>query len=330
MCNIFNAMEKTKTISTQKIVWRAVLFICYLHISSIYGLWLALTSAKLNTIIFSIILWYMAIIGITAGAHRLWSHNSYKVNRPLEFILLLCNTLSAEYSVIRWVRYHRAHHKYTDTDADPYNAARGLFYSHIGWLMLSYPPKLIEKFKEISTIDLEQRSMVKFQFEYYFPLILLFSYILPTVTPVVGWNESWIISFHVATVLRYTCSLNCTFSINSFAHKYGNRPYDRTMSSTESLSVGILAFGEGWHNYHHTFPSDYKSGEFGHSYLTNFTKLFIDFFAVIGWAYDLKFISNVMIERRITRTGDGTHSSCNKNIEHNYTSEHNEIKVLNK
>ena len=37
---------------------------------------------------------------------------------------------------MEWINYHRVHHKYTDTDADPYNAKRGFFFSHVGWLLL--------------------------------------------------------------------------------------------------------------------------------------------------------------------------------------------------
>lgn len=55
----------------------------------------------------------------------------------------------------------------------------------------------------------------------------------------------------------------------------------RTIAPTENKFVSILAFGEGFHNYHHVFPWDYKTSEFGF-YSLNLTKAFIDFFAKIG------------------------------------------------
>ena len=70
--------------------------------------------------------------------------------------------------------------------------------------------------------------------------------------------------------------------------------------------MSTLAAGEGWHNYHHTFPYDYKAAELG-DYGFNFTKALIDLMAAIGWAYDLKTVSEPMIRRRVLRTGDGTH-----------------------
>lgn len=67
-----------------------------------------------------------------------------------------------------------------------------------------------------------------------------------------------------------------------------------------------MALGEGWHNYHHTFPWDYKTSEFGR-YTTNLTTMFIDFMAKIGLAYDLKTASEEVVKNRVLRTGDGSH-----------------------
>lgn len=41
----------------------------------------------------------------------------------------------------------------------------------------------------------------------------------------------------------------------------------------------------------------------------NVTTAFIDFFAKIGWAYDLKSVSKEIIQKRVERTGDNTHES---------------------
>lgn len=80
----------------------------------------------------------------------------------------------------------------------------------------------------------------------------------------------------------------------------------RKISPTNNTFVAIAAVGEGWHNYHHVFPWDYKTSELG-KYSTNFTTAVIDFFAKIGWAYDMKSVSDDMIKKRVLRTGDGTH-----------------------
>lgn len=77
--------------------------------------------------------------------------------------------------------------------------------------------------------------------------------------------------------------------------------------------------GEGWHNYHHVFPWDYKAAELG-NYRTNVTTAFIDFFAWIGWAYDLKTVSHTMVKKRAVRTGDG--SIYERTTDHHNTHHH--------
>lgn len=78
------------------------------------------------------------------------------------------------------------------------------------------------------------------------------------------------------------------------------------------MSVAIAAFGEGWHNYHHVFPWDYKAAELG-NYKTNLTTMMLDGLSKIGWVYDLKTASPDMVEKRVKRTGDGTRIFTNEN-----------------
>lgn len=68
--------------------------------------------------------------------------------------------------IYEWVRDHRMHHKFTDTDADPYNARRGFFFSHIGWLMVRKHQNVINKGATIDMSDLDQDPLVVFQKRY--------------------------------------------------------------------------------------------------------------------------------------------------------------------
>lgn len=103
------------------------------------------------------------------------------------------------------------------------------------------------------------------------------------------------------------------FLVNSVAHMYGNRPYDKRISPVESLPVAIGALGEGWHNYHHVFPWDYKTGELG-AYMFNPSTGFIDGMAKLGLAYDRKSVSSDMICRRVQKYGDGTNWMDDENV----------------
>ncbi|CAG9113394.1 unnamed protein product [Plutella xylostella] len=140
----------------------------------------------------------------------------------------------------------------------------------------------------------------------YLVVMPVLCFIIPACLPVYLWGEDPWTSWYVASVWRYTLSLNFTWLVNSAAHIYGNRPYDKYIGATDNKTVGILAMGEGWHNYHHVFPWDYKAAELG-NYSTNLSTAVIDIAAKYGWAYDLKTVSEDMIRRRVNRTGDGSH-----------------------
>lgn len=74
----------------------------------------------------------------------------------------------------------------------------------------------------------------------------------------------------------------------------------------ENIAVSIVAMGEGWHNYHHVFPWDYKAAELG-DYRFNLTTLWLDFFAKIGWAYDRKVPSKELVRKVMEKYGDSSH-----------------------
>jgi fatty-acid desaturase len=67
-----------------------------------------------------------------------------------------------------------------------------------------------------------------------------------------------------------------------------------TIFPVENMFVAALAAGEGWHNYHHAFPWDYRAAELGTP--LNLTCKFIDFFAKYGAIYDLREATATMVK----------------------------------
>ncbi|XP_024893237.1 (11Z)-hexadec-11-enoyl-CoA conjugase-like [Temnothorax curvispinosus] len=258
--------------------------------------------AKYQSVIWSIASGVVAGLGVTAGTHRLWAHRSYEAKWPMRFILMIFQTIAFQDNIYQWVRDHRVHHKFTDTDADPYCARRGFFFSHVGWLLIRKHPDVASKGATIDCSDLEQDPIVVFQKKWYIYLMPLCCFIIPTSVPWWAWNESLWCSWHLV-ICRYCINLNGTWSVNSVAHMWGMKPYDKSLSSTENTGVAIVTFGEGWHNYHHAFPWDYKTGELG-NYRLNITTAFINFCAYLGLAYDLKTASADMIRKRVLRSGE--------------------------
>ena len=142
------------------------------------------------------------------GAHRLWSHRAYRANFALRAILIFFNTMAVQNDVYDWCRDHRAHHKFSETDADPHNANRGFFFSHVGWLLCRKHPQVKEKGKTVDLTDLMADPLIRFQRKYYKLLVLIASVIVPTVIPYWFWSETLFNSFYICVLFRYCYTLN--------------------------------------------------------------------------------------------------------------------------
>nr|AER29849.1 desaturase [Planotortrix notophaea] len=287
-----------------KLVKHNIIKFGYMHLAALYGVYLCFTSAKWPTLLWAFLLLEFAKIGITAGAHRLWCHRSYKAKLPLEILLLIFNSIAYMNTATYWVRDHRVHHKFADTDADPHNVHRGFWFSQIGWLFVRKHPDVIEKGKTVFMEDIHKNPLLRFQEKYALVVIGLCAYIIPTVVPMYFWGETLSNSWHICTMLRHVLTINQIFLVNSIGHRWGNRPYDKNIKAVENIAVSLMSTGECFHNYHHVFPFDYKASELGMTKF-NAATMFINFFAWLGWAYDLKTIPDDMIIARTKRTGDG-------------------------
>ncbi|KAL0831993.1 hypothetical protein ABMA28_001493 [Loxostege sticticalis] len=289
-----------------QIVWKNAIGFLILHLLTLWGVYIVVTGGiQFRTFVWTFFVMYIAAEGVTIGAHRLYTHKTFKASPLLRAVLIIMQTMAGQNSMFIWCRDHRLHHRYSDTDADPHNAKRGFFFCHMGWLMTKKHPYVIELGKKIDMSDLQADWMVMFQKKYYYHLYILFAILIPVAVPVYYFNEPWLESFLVAYMARYILSLHGTWTVNSLAHLYGTRPYDKNLQPVESWFVSLLSQGEGWHNYHHAFPWDYKAAEL--STHLNASALYIEFFEKIGLATDLKKASPEMIRNRIKRAGDGTH-----------------------
>ncbi|XP_061388160.1 acyl-CoA Delta-9 desaturase-like [Musca vetustissima] len=286
-----------------QIVWRNVIIFVYANYSALYGLYLLCTTwMKWQTLV----MMYLGGFGITVGAHRLWAHRAYKAKLPMRIMLMIFNTMSFQNPIYIWVRDHRVHHKFSETDADPHNAMRGFFFSHVGWLLVRKHPDVITKGKTVDLSDLKADPVVMFQLKHYGVLMYTLTFILPTIIPMICWGETMENAWYFCTVFRWYFILNGTWCINSVCHLFGNKPYDKSYNPGENHAFSGVTIGECYHNYHHVFPWDYKAAELGGS-RNNISAAVIEFFAKIGWAYDMKTVSPDIIRSRVLRTGDGTH-----------------------
>ncbi|CAI6369270.1 unnamed protein product [Macrosiphum euphorbiae] len=301
-----------------QIVWRNVIGFIVLHSLAVYGFYLGLFGyVQIKTILFMLAVAACSALGITVGAHRLWAHRCYSARLPMRVLLAVFQTLAFQNHIYEWVRDHRVHHKFTDTDADPHNSSRGFFFSHMGWLMVRKHPDVSSKGGAVEMKDLEADPVVMWQKKYYLWLVPLVTFLIPSFIPYWLWQERFWYAFVVVGVTRYMISLHFTWLVNSAAHIWGTKPYDKNITPTENPTVALLAFGEGWHNYHHAFPWDYKAAELG-NYRLNFSTAFIDGCARLGLAYNLKTANASLVEKRSRRTGDGTKRHHHQHHNHHH------------
>lgn len=288
-------------------VWPNVAYIVGYHIFAGFGLYNYFFNAsgwKMYLWFFIGYLW--CGLGVTAGMHRLWSHKSYTPSKGLEVFLAIGATMAFQNSIWEWCRDHRVHHKYSETEADPHNSHRGIFFAHVGWLMVRKNPAVKKMGESMDLSDLQENPIIQFQHKYYSGLMILLTIIIPTLGPVYLWDENLWTSFTICC-WRIAVVHHCTWFVNSISHWQGPHPYDNTIYPAENMITGMLAFGEGWHNFHHRFPSDYRCSdkEFGVlKPLFNLTAFFLDGVARYGFVSNQVVMSEKLVNSSIQQYGN--------------------------
>ena len=195
-------------------------------------------------------------ISITAGYHRLWSHRAYQAHWLVRFVFAIGGAYATQNSILHWSSDHRVHHKHVDNNAkDPYSAKRGFWYSHIGWMLREYDTNPNKDYENCS--DLKKDAIVMWQHRHYVPLALGINFGIPLILGL--WHGDLIGMLLLAGVARLVISHHLTFFINSLAHVWGRQPYSDENTSRDNAFLAFLTFGEGYHNYHHSFQRDYRN-----------------------------------------------------------------------
>ena len=262
-----------------EIQWISFLALTIPPVLAIYAIFCVPLQSK--TLAWSIAYYFMTGIGVTAGYHRLWAHCAYTASRPLAIALMCMGSGSVEGSALWWARGHRSHHRYTDTDLDPYGAHTGLLWAHVGWMVI----KPRRRPGPVDTSDLRRDPVVHFQHKHYLALMLFFGFVFPTLVAGLGWGD-YKGGFFFAAVCRLVFVHHSTFCINSLAHYLGEASYDRKHSPRDNWITALATVGEGYHNFHHEFPMDYRNAVIWYQY--DPTKWFIWFMGKLGLATNLK------------------------------------------
>lgn len=259
--------------------WTTVLYFSLIHVAAIFAFlpgnisWQAIG-------VFLLLHWITGGIGITLGFHRLVSHRSFSVPKPLEYFFVLCGTLACQGGPIDWIGLHRIHHKHSDTASDPHDSNKGFWWSHMGWMLFEIPARQnIDRF----TRDIKDDPVYKF-FQNYMVLIQVALGL--ALFALGGWSfVTWGIFVRLAVVFH------CTWFVNSATHKFGYQSHESDDHSRNCWWVALVTYGEGWHNNHHAYQYSARHGL--NWWEIDITWMTIRLLQTLGLAKDVKLAPSV-------------------------------------
>lgn len=179
-------------------------------------------------------------LGITVGYHRMLTHKSFETHSWLKRLFLIMGSMAFEGSPIAWASTHIQHHAHSDGEDDPHSPLEGLWHAHMGWLF--HHKENVDVYgtwlKRDPDVVWASRTWLLWA-----GLGLLIPFLIA------GWSGLiW------GGLVRVFLTHHVTWSVNSICHTFGGRDYQTRDASRNNFIVGLLAFGEGWHNNHHAFP----------------------------------------------------------------------------
>lgn len=279
-------------IQLRRIDWPVTLFIVVYHVALLIGLpfYFYYAAPSWGMVAASLVLLLLTEIGIGGAYHRFYAHRCYSLSKPAEALLLFLATLAFQGGAMRWSHDHRKHHQFVDTNDDPYSIKKGFWYAHVLWLFHKSPP-----IEERRVRDLAQNRMVVFQQRYSGALSFASNIV---VCGAIGWAlGDYLGAFVLAWWTRLFVSHHFTWFVNSLCHTWGERTFSKEHSAVDNYILAFLTVGEGYHNYHHTFASDYRNGV--RWYHFDPTKWTIWTLSKLGLASGLKRFNSYRIRKRL-------------------------------
>lgn len=193
-----------------------------------------------SDIVLMLVFYVISGLGITIGFHRMLTHKSFETSKFVKALFLIMGCMAWEGNPITWASTHIKHHAHSDQEDDPHSPLVSLWHAHVGWI-----------FTEVADPETYGSWLRK--------------------DPVIVWvDKTWwmwgllgmLIPFAIGGwsgllwggAVRMFITHHITWSVNSVCHTFGKRPFRTKDASRNNWLVGLLAFGEGWHNNHHAFP----------------------------------------------------------------------------
>jgi fatty-acid desaturase len=237
--------------------WPAVLWIGGIHLAALAA---PFTFTWSGLAICLALYWVTGGLGVCLGYHRLLTHGSFTTTPWVRWFYAFLGGISGEGSALVWVANHRKHHVYSDQDGDPHSPRDGGLWSHMLWLFPSHSTAEVEAHVRRWAPDLQKDKGIAFLHKTF----LLWHFIIGGALLASGWllhdratGVSWLVW---GLAVRMVIVFHVTWFVNSATHMWGYRNYETTDDSRNLWWVGLLAFGEGWHNNHHAFQRMARHG----------------------------------------------------------------------
>ena len=225
----------------------------------------------------------LVAFGVTVGFHRMLTHRSFRPHPVVKFVLLVLGSMSLEGSALEWAATHIKHHAQADREGDPHSPVEGFFHAHIGWLFgdgMADPGVYCRNLVKDPLVVFVSRT---------FLLWVVLSLLIPFA--IGGWTGLlW------GGLVRIFLTHHVTWSVNSVCHMFGKREFETNDQSHNEWIVGLLGFGEGWHNNHHAFPRSAFHGL--HWWQFDMSGYLIWAFERLGLAHDVYRVSPAIRARR--------------------------------
>jgi stearoyl-CoA desaturase (delta-9 desaturase) len=232
---------------------------------------------KPSIAVFVVAYYLLAGLGVNLGYHRVLSHRSLRLPKWLERIFVALGLPAG--TPVQWAGNHRFHHAHTDTPLDPHSPVhRGFWYAHVGWYINSTSVALCVLYCIAGPlrmlVDARMRPITNQEYNnlardvsadpwYRWisrPSPYAFAMCLHATIPVFVawrfWGVAGVLVFWITLVALY----NMGDAIDSVSHMYGEQLSDQHDASRNSLVMGLLILGEGWHANHHRFPWSARHG----------------------------------------------------------------------
>ena len=191
-------------------------------------------------------------LGISLCFHRILTHRSLRLSKPLEYLFAIFGRLALQGDPIRWVAVHRKHHAHADETGDPHSIRDGFRWAHMDWIYSHNIALPSDEEMHHYAPDLYAEPFYRVMQYCSVPLQVALGVALFAVG---GWG--WVVW---AIFARLAISYHETWLVNSAAHTLGYRSFNTPDKSTNCWWVALISWGEGWHNNHHALPFSARHG----------------------------------------------------------------------